>query len=293
MIERFVTEKICDLGQAAEPERWAPLRRLAGVLAFKQFPDGRFHDGHWWRGPLLYSLARRIRPRHVLEFGTGRGYAAACVAQASLDGGFDCTVWSVDALPHDRAQSWAFELPGGAALRRMTRAEVWAAYLPAELAQRIRCLTGDSRSVMRRWKAEGLPTVDLCFIDGGHDAWTVTHDFLAALRVASRGCTFLFDDYTDRKGYGVKRLVDRRVAARFAPEAVEILDMGCHDRTVHGEDVPHKMALIQGSWIGEDPLAQFCSPRRAAWFDRAYRTYDAARRLRWRVRVEIRPGAGR
>ena len=274
-----MTEKIRALGESADPARWTACRRLAGWLAFKRAPDGRFHAGHWWRGPLLYSLARRRRPRHVLEFGTGRGYAAACVAQAAVDGVFDCTVWSVDARPGDEPQEWAFELESGPALRRMTRAEVWRECLPDALQSRIRCLTGDSRRVMRRWAAEGRPGVDLCFIDGGHDRWTVTHDCIAALRVANPGCALLFDDYSPRRGYGVKRLVDARIAPRLPAGALEILDMDCRNVTVFGEDLSHRMALVDGASVGPDALAQFFAPAMAGWWQRGYALYDAARRL--------------
>ncbi|MBI3021868.1 MAG: class I SAM-dependent methyltransferase [Candidatus Omnitrophica bacterium] len=266
----------------------ASFQRLARLTALKQAPDGTFHLGHWRRGPFLSALVKRLRPRHILEFGTGRGYGALCMAQASVEGGFDCTVWTIDVIPTTQPQPWLLDEGAGAVHIHASLEEVWSKHVPVEWTQRIRCLTGDSRSVMRRWRREGLPRVDCCFIDGGHDYATVKHDFVAALRIANPRCSFLLDDYTERKGYGVKRFFDRELAPRLPAEAWEILDPMAWDETAFGEKVPHKMVLLKGEAFGALTLAQLYSPREVRAFDRwdAWRT--DSQRLARRVKALLR-----
>ncbi len=187
-----VRQKLIALGESAREDRWRLLSDLAKVTALKHSPSRGFFAGHWWRGPLLYTLVQASRPRHVLEFGTGRGLGATAMAQAAADGGWECTVWTIDQISTDQRQSWALDLGQGPVIRHLSLDEVWSAYLPPAVRRSIKCLTGRSDQVMRSWTARKLPPVDFCFIDGGHDYWTVKHDFLAALRVAQPHCQFLF-----------------------------------------------------------------------------------------------------
>ena len=263
---------------------WERLRQMARVTALKRTVDGRINDETWWRGPILYDLVRRYRPAHVLEFGTGRGYGAVCMASASIDAGFPCTVWTVDVVPPDVAQETVIDEGDGPAPVRISVAEIWRRHIPSDVSSRIRCLTGSSVSVMARWRRSGGPRVQFCFLDGGHDYVTVKHDFIAGLRVADRGCAFLFDDYTARATYGVRRLVDGGIRPRLPAGAVEVVDGRSRDRTVRGEDVAHELALVRGEYIGADPLGQFFSrPALAAFAGRLSVAHVAQEiRRRWR-----------
>lgn len=265
-VEGTVSQVLTTLGERPEPDRWAFLQCLARLTALKQAPDGTFHLGHWWRGPLLYTLVQRSRPRHILEFGTGRGYGALCMAQASVDGGFDCTVWTIDRIPPTHVQPWAIDEGDAPLVVQRSLEQVWSAHVPADLTQRIRCLTGDSRAVMQRWERAGHPRIDFCFIDGGHDYSSVKHDLLAVCQVANPGCSILFDDYTERRGYGVKRLIDREIAQRVPGDTLDVIDTLAQDRTVCGEVVPHKMVLIRGDRLGRAALPQLYSPGAVRWF---------------------------
>lgn len=262
---------------------WDRLRRLARVTALKRAIDGRLHADTWWRGPILYELIRRYRPAHVLEFGTGRGYGAVCMATASIDADFPCTVWTVDMVPPEAPQETVIDEGDGPATARLSVAEIWRRHIPAEVAARIRCLTGDSVAVMAGWRRSGRPRVQFCFLDGGHDFVTVKHDFIAALRVADRGCAFLFDDYTQRATYGVRRLVDREIRPRLPAGAVEILDGRSRDRTIRGEDVAHELALVRGEHLGTEPLAQFYTGPALARFAARLAATRAVRRVRARA----------
>lgn len=201
------------------------------------------------------------------------------MAQALLDGASEGTIWTIDRLRPTEPQEWPIDEGSGPKLRRLSLYDVWAKHLPPELTQRIRCLTGDSMSVMNQWQRRGRPQIDFCFIDGEHDYRTVKHDFLASLRVANPGCSFLFDDYTARRGYGVKRLIDEEVAPKLSREAVEVIDTLSRDRTRHGEEVDHRMLLLRGEYVGPAPLGQFYSGSAARWFQWGYRFCTWGRRL--------------
>jgi predicted O-methyltransferase YrrM len=275
-----VREKIAALGERNDEARWTDLRRLARLTALKHSPVTGFHEGHWWRGPLLYSLVRRDRPAAVLEVGTGRGYAAVCMAQAAADGGFPCTVWTIDRIPPDRAQVWPLDEGEGPAVRALELEAVWARYVPPAIREKIRLLTGDSAAVMQRIRQTGSPRFNLCFIDGSHDYVSVKRDFVFALSLAGPHCTFVFDDHTERRGFGVTKVIERDVVRVLGPDAVEIIDMQSRDRTVHGEDVPHRMVLLPGQRLGEQPLTRlFPSRSTALAIERWYGLLLGARRF--------------
>jgi hypothetical protein len=286
-LEKTVVQVLQDLGFPGDEVHWDGLRAMAKLTALKLAPDGSFHLGHWWRGPLLYALVSKLKPRSVLEFGTGRGYGCFSMAKAAVDQGFPCDIWSVDLLPQDRPQEWAIDDGGGPEVRQLTRAEVWTRHFPAEIRARIHCLTGSSQDVLGSWKQRKLPRVDFCFIDGGHDYRTVKLDFLSALKVANAGCSFLFDDYTARRSFGVTRVLDVEVAKRIPAGAMTTIDMLTMDRTKYGECVEHKMALLPGSVVSADPLRQFYSPAHARIFSIRYRLYQRARRVRALVRTSV------
>ncbi len=279
----FVEQTIAGLGQTVEKDQWAQQRYWTRLTALKRSPMGDFHLGHWWRGPLLYSLVQYHRPRHVLEFGTGRGYGALCMGQAAIDGGFECTIWTIDMIPPTCVQEWAIDEGEGPELRRLSLKDVWARHFPSELTRHIHLLTGDSLSVMRMWHKKGLPRIDFCFIDGGHDYLTVKHDFIAALRVARSGCGFLFDDYTERQGYGVKRLIDREVRPRVPEDAVAVIDTVACVHTSEGK-VAHKMLLLDGKYVREVPLRQFYSRGKVTRFKPIYQVSRYGRSAASRVK---------
>ena len=290
-MELSVRQKLSALGAPAEYEVWAQLRQLANVTALKRSPMGDFHLGHWWRGPLLYSLVQYHRPRHILEFGTGRGYGALCMGQAAIDGGFECTIWTIDMIPPACVQEWAIDEGEGPEVRRLSLKDVWARHFPPELTRHIHLLTGDSLSVMRMWHEKGFPRIDFCFIDAGHNYWAVKHDFMAALEVAAPGCSFLFDDYTERRRYGVQRLIDEDVIPKLPLEAVEIIDILTRDKTEYGEDVEHKMALLLGEDTNAVTLGRFYSRSTVRWFKRMYGVYSPSRRLALKVKAAMRYAA--
>ncbi len=267
-VYRSVTQKLRELNVPEDEASWSEFQRLARLTALKYSERTSYHLGHWWRGPLLYALVRHYRPTCILEIGTGRGYGALSMARAVEDTGFECTIWTIDCVPPDRLQSWAIDDGHGPMVREASLEEVWQTYIPFQLRRRIRLLTGDSASVMGEWVTYDRPRIDFCFIDGGHDYWTAKRDFIAALRVANPGCTVVLDDYTGRRGYGVKTLVDAEIVPRLSGSTVEIIDLLSLDRTSFREEVLHQLALIKGECFAEPPLARFYSSRDAQRFER-------------------------
>ena len=240
-----VKAKIENLGFKSAIEIWHDLISMAKLTALRKAPDGTYYLSNWWRGPLLYALVSYYKPKNVLEFGTGRGYGAISMAKAGVDQGFDCTVWTIDIVPTWKPQLWPIDEGSGPTTKYLSLEEVWQKYLPTEIRNRIRCLTGDSYSVMRMWNRKRLPPIDFFFIDGGHDYWTVKHDFIAALKVANPGAVFVFDDYGSRRVYGIKRLIDEEILPKSPPGSVEIIDTLAERARPKSEDlIEHKMVLV-------------------------------------------------
>lgn len=202
-----VSEAIRALGFPNTSELWGEFLRLGHLTALKCSRDGVFYVGNWWRGPLLYALVAHHKPCTILEFGTGRGYGALAMAKAAVDAGLDTTVWTIDRVPPTTAQPWPIDEGDGPRLATLSVREVWERHIPEEVRARVKPLIGDSYDAMRQWSQERREGVDFFFIDGGHDYWTVKHDFLASLQVANRGAVFVFDDYGNRPCYGVKKLL--------------------------------------------------------------------------------------
>jgi hypothetical protein len=244
--------KLKSLGFRTEQDQWLEFNRWARLTALRQAPDKTFYLSNWWRGPLLYTLISHYRPRHILEFGTGRGYSALSMIKASIDHGFDCTLWTIDLVSPYTPQNWAIDEGHGPTIKLLSLQEVWALYLPEEIGQRVQFLTGNSISVMQTGRREQLPLIDFFFIDGGHDYWMVKHDFIRALQVANTDAVFLFDDYGNRAHYGVNRLFDEEIVPRCPGHSVEIIDtLADEQRPESAESIEHRMALLDGHALGD------------------------------------------
>ena len=48
------------------------------------------------RGPLLYALIQSLRPKKILEFGTGGGYSTLCMAKSMFDNNIDGKIYTID-----------------------------------------------------------------------------------------------------------------------------------------------------------------------------------------------------
>jgi len=216
------------LARAGVPplNRTTDLTNVAKRTALRRKSDGTYYLSNLRRGDLLYALIARLRPRVVLEIGTGRGYGALCMAMAAVDTGTDTTIISVDQIPPQVEQDWPIDEGDGPTTVRRSVRQVWS-QLPEVWTRRITLRTGSSTDVMREWLADPhAPTVDFAFIDGGHDFWTARHDVMTAL-MAGRGASvsLLLDDYGGVQGKAVRRFVDGTLAPRLPDAAIHRLEM--------------------------------------------------------------------
>jgi hypothetical protein len=199
--------------------------RLGRLTALRKAGDD-FYTSNPARGQLLYALIQEHKPRHVLEFGTGRGYGALSMAMAASDAGLDTEIHTVDVIPPSAKQWWAIDEGEGPFVSQRSIQEVWR-QLPEEWTGRIRFLTGPSTRCMRAWLSSPLsPRIDFAFVDGGHDYWTARHDVLASV-ISGRGhsVSLLLDDYGGVQGNAVKEFVDRVLAPACPPDSVLRLAM--------------------------------------------------------------------
>lgn len=279
---------LAELPSSLDSDRWSGLRRLAGLTALKKGPDGSFSLAHWWRGPVLYSLVQQNQPRHILEVGMGRGYGALCMAQALMDGGLPGTIWTIDLIPPMRPQQWAMDQGNGPEYADRSCESVWGKYVSPQVRDRIHCITGSSHAVLRNWRQKGLPSIDFCFVDAHHDYWSVKEDLIQVLRIIQPGAGILFDDYTDRKGFGVRRLLNKEIIPKLPKGAVEIIETFSQDHTLHGDDVPHQLALIRKGYLSENPLNQFYTSGQLREFALGYFLVSTCRSITAPLRPYIR-----
>lgn len=211
---------------AAIEARLDDFMRVAGLTALRRTATDDYYLSNLRRGHLLYALVRHLRPRTVLEIGTGRGFGALSMAMAADDADLDTVIYTVDRLSPDTPQDWAMRDEAGDRMVRASITQVWAS-LPERWTSRVRFLTGRSTDCLHRWMGRpDAPAVDFAFIDGGHDYWTVRHDVAASL-AASRGrpLAMLLDDYGGVQGHAVRDFVDRVLAPAAAPGTLTRLEM--------------------------------------------------------------------
>lgn len=86
----------------------------------------------------------------------------------------------------------------------------------AGVGDRVEMLTMSSAGYLTKWRAEGLPSPSLIFIDANHDEWEVAFDVQAALEMAAPSAVIAGHDF------GVGQV--KEALARVLPEAKPV----CH-----------------------------------------------------------------
>ena len=123
---------------------------------------------------------------------------------------------------------------------------------------------------MKQWACQNSLPIDFCFIDGGHDYWTVKHDFLSSLRIAGTACRFLFDDYIERKDYGVSRFIDQEIAPLLSKRSIEIIDIFSENPAMMNKNSAHQMVFFHKEDLHPSALDSFCSLKKISSFERQY-----------------------
>ena len=220
---------------------WSELNEIAKLTALRRDSGGEYFISNFWRGPMLYSLVRRLKPALILELGTGRGYGAFCMAKALVDGDIDGKLLTIDRTPGDATYDWAYvNSDQENEITNISLNEFWSKHLPASLIERIEFRCGDTASV-HKLLADQERQVDLVFIDGDHSYSGVALDFFSSHSISARNAVFVFDDYSATSGYGIRKLVIEELSHSCT---VKIIDM--EPTAAHDISVDHKMAICNG-----------------------------------------------
>jgi len=232
---------------------WLELEEIGKLTALRRDRSGDFYISNSWRGPMLYSLVRRLKPRLILELGTGRGYGAFCMAKALEDGGIDGKLITVDRTPADRAYDWAYvNSDQENVVENISLNDFWMKNLPASLNERIEFRCGDTASV-HAMLSDREQDVDLVFIDSDHTYNGVALDFYSTHSIAAKNAVFVFDDYSAASGYGIRRLINEELSEHYS---VKIIDMELTEE--HDISVDHMMAICNND--AAEPNAKFTRP---------------------------------
>ena len=168
----------------------------------------------FYRGPLLYSLISYLKPKKILEFGTGGGYSTLCMAKALHDHDIDSHIYTIDRVGNDEKIDRFFKLPNDISpqKKKISNNEIWKLIAKDSWINKITTIPGYSGIAMDEIKVNNF---DFCYIDGVHTYDGTKHDFFSFLNIASKKFSILFDDYIDRDFYGVKQFVDNEVKPYF------------------------------------------------------------------------------
>ena len=185
---------------------------LGNATSLSEDTNGQQLEFH--RGPLLYALITYLKPKKILEFGTGGGYSTLCMAKALDDNEIDGHVYTIDRVGNDEKINRFFKLPNDVfpQKKKISNKEIWKLIAPESWIDKIIPIQGYSGIVMDQLKIDNF---DFCYIDGVHTYNGTKHDFFSYLKVASNKFSILFDDYIDRDFYGVKDFVDHEVKPYF------------------------------------------------------------------------------
>ena len=220
---------------------WSELNEIAKLTALRRDSGGEYFISNFWRGPMLYSLVRRLKPALILELGTGRGYGAFCMAKALVDGDIDGKLLTVDRTPGDAPYDWTYvNSDQENKIANISLDDFWSKHLPRSLNERIEFRCGDTASV-HKLLADQERQVDLVFIDGDHSYSGVALDFFSSHSISARNAVFVFDDYSATSGYGIRKLVIEELSHSCT---VKIIDM--EPTAAHDISVDHKMAICNG-----------------------------------------------
>lgn len=188
--------------------------KLGDFTSLWQDESGNFFRLNYERGPLLYALIAKFKPKNVLEFGTGGGYGTLCMAWAMSDYDIDGKIYTIDRysqdLRFDRPINYTEQF--SPTVEHLSLRELWSKVASTDWLKHIEPLTGYSGEVMSHTK---LPKIQMSYIDGAHSFNAVQHDFYSLLEVSDNEFGVLFDDYMSRPLYGVKEFIDQKVANNF------------------------------------------------------------------------------
>lgn len=205
---------------------------------------------NYYRGPLLYALIAKYKPKTVLEFGTAKGYATLCMAWAMDDFDIDGRIYTLDTVsPNHRINTPMKKENGIPSIESISVNDIWKEVAKPEWTQRITQLTGMSSEIMKK---TDLPKFEMAYIDADHFYKAVRHDFYSFLKCSAEKFGVLFDDYIQREGFGVKKLIDEDVSKNFT---VTLIRTDLEDNLKKYTDTDYGMCWIHTDFLNK-PLEE-------------------------------------
>ena len=186
--------KFFQLLEAAPPQRVVqstlPSRRGGGSLTLLEMN-------------LVIAASRIVEPKQVFEFGTFLGSTTLNIALNIPDDG---TVFTLD-MDDQHAQEAKQDVADAPLTEIHLASRSKLDFIGSPVESKIRMLTGDSTTFdFSSWQ----DSIELIFIDGGHDYPTVKSDTGNAFRIANRkrASCILWHDYLNRNYSGLSYYLD-------------------------------------------------------------------------------------
>ena len=125
--------------------------------------DHKFLKLNFHRGPLLYALIGHLKPKSILEFGTGGGYSTLCMAKALHDFKIDGKIYTIDRDGNDEKITRSYQLPDDITPKenKISNREIWNSIAPCEWIEKIIPLKGSSGTVMDKNQFENIQKIDI------------------------------------------------------------------------------------------------------------------------------------
>lgn len=245
------TDQIKDLiawlkEQQPESELAKRLWEIGLLTGWRQRADGSFGPENFERSLLLYRMVAKVRPRRILEVGTGRGFGCLAMATSAEDHGLDTTIDTIDLHDPDMVREWPIRLHGKDEVGSYVPRRLWAEHFDKPVLERINHLTGDSTAVLHKLLREGR-RYDMLFVDAGHDAYHAIADLSYSIAMLRPGSIGLLDDFAPVAPYGLGAVMALPHLKKYFQEVAVMATHGQVWPAKAISDYPHGMVLLSGS----------------------------------------------
>ena len=223
------------------------------------------------RGLLLYALINLLKPKSILEIGTGGGFTALCMAKALTDFKIPGTIYTIDRVGHDEKILRFYQLPTDEKPHedKISNKEIWNSVAPSEWTDKIVTLQGYSGVVLDK---PIFKNIDFCYIDGNHAYEGVKHDFFSLLKISSNSFSVLFDDYMDRDFYGVKKFIDKEVDTHFL---LKLIKTDVNEDMKKFSRIEHDYGMVYLNYTSKSPAIKNYDLHEVNTFLEKYRKNDS------------------
>ncbi len=193
---------LADWQQHSDDSRKERIRKLGILTGLRRRNEAEFGPANFERALVLQRAMALLRPRRVLELGTGRGLGAIAMAEAARENGLATEITSVDVVPPTARRPWPIEVDGVARDEPASLDEIWSRHIEADLRQRILLRTGTNTAVLPALAAEKRK-FDFIFIDAGRALFSVIHDLAYATELLSENGAILMNNFAPMEQFGL------------------------------------------------------------------------------------------